>query len=218
MECGCPFVIPTGLCHGVFQLPQTIGALRFSNHSPWKRWPSLCHPDRIVPGPFSYLRRLEPFGLATTLHGSVGLPFVIPTGLCRGSFSYLRRLEPFGSATTLHGSVGLPFVIPTGLCHGSFSYLRRLEPFGLATTLHGSVGLPFVIPTGLCRGSFSYLRRLEPFGSATTLHGSVGLPFVIPSGAEGSAVQRIFPGSVFRQEPSHAPRFLFTHSAYCSRM
>jgi hypothetical protein len=33
---------------------------------------------------------------------------------------------------------------------------------------------------------------------ATALHGSVALPFVIPSVAEGSAVQRTFPGNVFR--------------------
>jgi hypothetical protein len=35
------------------------------------------------------------------------------------------------------------------------------------------------------------------FCSATALHGSVALPFVIPSAAEGSAVQRTYPGNVF---------------------
>jgi hypothetical protein len=35
------------------------------------------------------------------------------------------------------------------------------------------------------------------FCSATALHGRATLPFVIPSVAEGSAVQRTFPGNVF---------------------
>jgi hypothetical protein len=42
-------------------------------------------------------------------------------------------------------------------------------------------------------------KRLGP---ATTLYETAALPFVIPSEAEGSAVQRTFPGYVFSTERS----------------
>jgi hypothetical protein len=40
-------------------------------------------------------------------------------------------------------------------------------------------------------------RDENGFCSATDLHRGAALPFVIPSAAEGSAVQRTFPGNVF---------------------
>jgi hypothetical protein len=66
------------------------------------------------------------------------------------------------------------------------------------TDAHGSVGLPFVIPSGHGLARPPKVMK-NTFCLVTALDGSVALPFVIPSEAEGSAVPRTFPGSVFNR-------------------
>jgi hypothetical protein len=108
-----------------------------SNRSPWKLRPPLCHPDRSEAerrdlqfrGPswkcFSTEVMKDALCPATALHGSVALPFVIPTEAKRSGeicssadlswkcFSTEVMKNALCPATALHGSVALPFVIPS---------------------------------------------------------------------------------------------------------
>ena len=227
-----PFVIPTGA--------QRSGEICGSAVLPWKCFSTEeLWANGLTQGDEKGSRS------ATTIAGSIALPFVISTGAqrsgeIRGSAKCFRQRSygPMGSskvmksgsrsATTIAGSIALPFVISTGAqrsgeIRGSavFSWKcfrqRSYGPMGSskvmksgsrsATTIAGSIALPFVISTGAqrsgeIRGSavFSWKcfrqRSYGPMGSskvmksgsrsATTIAGSIALPFVIPTGAQRS--------------------------------
>jgi hypothetical protein len=94
---------------------------------------------RVVNGPAATQGDENGFCSATALHGSVALPFVIPTG----AVAQWRDLQFSQPAPDSDRSAALPFVIPTE----AVAQWRDLQFSQPASALDGNSTVTFVIPT-----------------------------------------------------------------------
>src|SRR3984957_20644793 len=173
------------------------GNVLFSNYSPRKRCPPLCHLDRSA----AQQRDLRFNGLslgmfcsATTLPGSVALPFVISTGAQRSGEICGSTVSPWECSVQQLLS---PEALPSPL--SSRPERSAAERSAVQRSLPGNVLFSNYSPRKrcppLCHLDRSAAQRrdlrfnglsLGMFCSATTLPGSVALPFVISTGAQRS--------------------------------